>query len=132
MSSIDVNSLCLGCMNMLPHPKAACQICGWSRKGSQNNASQLAQGVTLTNPTNGNQYLIGKAVGQGGFGIVYVAFDMAHNRKVAIKEYYPSQFATRDHSSKVIPLNNTQSNRDLLDKQKRRFYHNCFMTVQTL
>lgn len=122
MSSINVNLLCLGCMSMLPHPKAVCPNCGWSRQTSHSNASQLAQGITLTNPKSGAKYLIGKAVGQGGFGIVYVAFDMTNNRKVAIKEYYPTQFVTRDHSGQVIPLSNTQANRNFLVKQKRRFY----------
>lgn len=123
MPSVDVNQLCLGCMNILPHPQAVCPICNWSRQGSQNNASQLKQGITLTNPTNGNQYLIGKAVGNGGFGIVYVAFDLTNNRKVAIKEYFPIQFVDRDHSGKtIVPKDNNQTNRDFLAKQKRRFY----------
>ena len=123
MPSVDVNQLCLGCMNILPHPQAVCPICNWSRQSSQNNASQLKQGITLTNPTNGNQYLIGKAVGNGGFGIVYVAFDLTNNRKVAIKEYFPIQFVDRDHSGKtIVPKDNNQTNRDFLVKQKRRFY----------
>lgn len=123
MPSVDINQLCLGCMNILPHPKAVCPICNWSRQGSQNNASQLKQGIILTNPTNGNQYLIGKAVGNGGFGIVYVAFDLTNNRKVAIKEYFPIQFVDRDHSGKtIVPKDNNQTNRDFLAKQKRRFY----------
>ena len=118
MPSVDVNQLCLGCMNILPHPQAVCPICNWSRQSSQNNASQLKQGITLTNPTNGNQYLIGKAVGNGGFGIVYVAFDLTNNRKVAIKEYFPIQFVDRDHSGKtIVPKDNNQTNRDFLVKQ---------------
>ena len=122
MASINLNSLCLGCMSTLPHPKAVCPNCGWSRKTDQNSVSQLKQGIILRNPTNGNQYLIGKAAGQGGFGIVYVAFDVTNNRKVAIKEYFPNQFVNRDHSSTVIPINDTQENRNFLAKQKRRFY----------
>ena len=56
MASTNVNYLCLGCMNMLPHPKAVCPNCGWSRKTNQGNAtSQLKQEITLTNPTNGNR-----------------------------------------------------------------------------
>ena len=123
MASTNVNYLCLGCMNMLPHPKAVCPNCGWSRQTNQGNAtSQLEQGITLTNPTNGNRYLIGKAIGEGGFGIVYVAFDMTNNRKVAIKEYFPKQFVNRAHSGMVIPITDTQANRNFLDEQKRRFY----------
>lgn len=123
MPLVDVNQLCLGCMNILPHPKAVCPICNWSRQSSQNNLSQLKQGITLTNQANGNQYLIGKAVGNGGFGIVYVAFDLTNNRKVAIKEYFPIQFVSRDHSGKtIVPINNNETNRNFLAKQKRRFY----------
>lgn len=120
---IDVKYLCLGCMNILPHPRAVCPYCGWSRKTSQNSASQIRQESTLTNPTNGNNYLIGKAVGQGGFGIVYVAFDMTNSRKVAIKEYFPTQFVDRiPAGTTVVPKDNNQTNRDFLAKQKRRFY----------
>lgn len=123
MASVNVSNLCLKCMNMLPHPKAVCPYCGWSRQTDQGNAiSQLTQGITLTNPTNGNKYLIGKAVGQGGFGIVYVAFDLKNNRKVAIKEYFPTQFVNRTHSGTVIPINDTPVNRAFLARQKKRFY----------
>lgn len=123
MASINVNNLCLRCMNMLPHPKAVCPICGWSRQNNQGNAiSQLTEGITLTNPTNGNKYLIGMNTGQGGFGIVYVAFDMTNNRKVAIKEYFPTQFVNRAHSGMVIPITDTAANRAFLARQKKRFY----------
>lgn len=100
MPSIDFSRLCLGCMNvMLPHPQVACPNCGWSRNSSQNNTSQLQQNTTLKNPANDNEYLIGKALGNGGFGIVYIAWDKANNRKVAVKEYFPVQFVARTHAS---------------------------------
>ena len=118
---MNVNNLCLGCMNTLTNPRAACPHCGWSRRTSQNHLQQLPQGITLTNPTNGKQYLIGKTVGQGGFGIVYTAWDVAGNRKVAVKECFPSHFVTRDRSNTVVLNNDTQANRNFFDKQKRRF-----------
>lgn len=40
-------------------------------------------------------------LGVGGFGIVYLARDHALEREVAIKEYMPSQFASRDGHSQV-------------------------------
>ena len=121
MSTQDLNYLCLGCMNMLPHPQAVCPECNWQRATSQNTASQLMQGTTIENPMTKNQYLIGKAVGQGGFGIVYVAWDIRRNRKVAIKEYFPVQFVSRDRSNTVILQADTQSNLDFFNKQKKRF-----------
>ena len=118
---VDVNRLCLGCMNTLPYARATCPKCGWSRRTSQNHVEQLPQGITLTNPSNGRQYLIGKSIGQGGFGIVYTAWDIADNRKVAVKEYFPNQFVTRDRSNTVVLSSNSQRNKEFFDKQKKRF-----------
>ena len=121
MISIDFSKLCLGCMNILPHPKATCPNCGWSRNSSQNNTLQLQQDIILENPNKGNEYLIGRALGNGGFGIVYIAWDKSNNRKVAVKEYFPAQFVARTQASTVVLQNDSQSNRDFYEKQKKRF-----------
>ena len=119
---IDLNRLCLNCMNVLPHPQAVCPHCNWSRRTDQNNTSQLPQDTRLKNPGNGHEYLIGKAIGQGGFGIVYVAWDIANDRKVAVKEYYPySKIISRTRSNTVEVSPNTQENVDYFNHQKKRF-----------
>jgi predicted Ser/Thr protein kinase len=43
-----------------------------------------------------NGYRIERILGSGGFGITYLAFDLLDQR-FAIKEYYPRQFASREH-----------------------------------
>ncbi len=50
------------------------------------------------------EYELRSVIGVGGFGIVYLAFDHALEREVAIKEYMPSTLATRSQSVKVAPL----------------------------
>jgi serine/threonine protein kinase len=42
-----------------------------------------------------NRYSIDRVIGQGGFGVTYLAHDSVLNVRVAVKEYLPRQAATR-------------------------------------
>lgn len=49
-------------------------------------------------------YTIDKVLGQGGFGITYLAHDQNLDRAVAIKEYLPTSFAYRHQDYSVKPI----------------------------
>ncbi len=60
-------------------------------------AAALAPGFALF------EYRIDALLGQGGFGITYLATDVNLNVKVAIKEYLPASFAQRAGDHSVAP-----------------------------
>lgn len=68
------------------------------------NAAALAPGFTL------HEYRIDKVLGQGGFGITYLATDVNLNAPVAIKEYLPEDIAFRTSGKTVSP--NASRHRD--------------------
>lgn len=49
------------------------------------------------------EYTIERAIGQGGFGITYLAHDSVFDRLVAIKEFLPTDIARRFGESRVGP-----------------------------
>ena len=60
-----------------------CEHCGFDDR-IQNEPHQLPMGTVLQ-----NQYVVGRALGQGGFGITYIGWDKNLAIPVAIKEYFP-------------------------------------------
>ena len=41
---------------------------------------------------------MGRALGEGGFGITYLGWDTVLKRKVAVKEYFPTFLVSREVS----------------------------------
>jgi formylglycine-generating enzyme required for sulfatase activity len=66
------------------------------------NLSSLPNGYTLS------EYRIDGVLGQGGFGITYLATDTMLNRQVAVKEYYPREFAVREGTRKIRASGNQE------------------------
>ncbi len=82
--------LCMGCMGTYDDQFDVCPHCGYVFGAPPEQPCYLWPGTILT-----GQYLVGKVLGLGGFGVTYVGWDSVMERKVAIKEYLPSEFATR-------------------------------------
>lgn len=62
----------------------------------------LTPGHTIPPGTRIHDYRIDRVLGEGGFGIVYLATDIVLERQVAIKEYLPSSMATRAGQSLTV------------------------------
>jgi len=55
-----------------------------------------------------SDYRIERVIGQGGFGITYLATDLTLMKEVAIKEYYPREFADRDSTLTIHAAGNRE------------------------
>src|SRR5450755_1643838 len=60
------------------------------------------QGHALAGGAHLREYEITGLIGEGGFGIVYLAWDHSLQRKVAVKEYMPASMASRVSGSSAI------------------------------
>lgn len=56
-------------------------------------------------------YQMEKVLGQGGFGITYLAYDTNLDQHVAIKEYLPMELAVREGDFSVYPASQAQDSR---------------------
>ena len=74
---------CYGCMaEVTQYP---CAKCGYDPRKNQMPDYALKPETILN-----GKFLVGRVLGQGGFGITYVGWDLALERKIAIKEYFPA------------------------------------------
>jgi serine/threonine protein kinase len=59
------------------------------------------------------RYMVGRSVGEGNFGVTYVGYDTRLEMKVAIKEFYPRKFASRDTNITTMVDLKQQQNFDI-------------------
>jgi serine/threonine protein kinase len=69
----------------------------------------------------GGKYLIGRSLGQGGFGITYTGWDLNLDLKVAVKEYYPEGYASRELTMQSTVLPFTGSGGDFFTNGREKF-----------
>lgn len=90
---LDGQERCMGCMKPL-NWDGRCR-CGFDRKSYPSDSHYLPLGSFLEN----GSYMVGRVLGEGGFGITYIGLYSKLLSRVAIKEYYPAGFAGRDISN---------------------------------
>ena len=90
---------CLGCMKEYDDEYEVCPHCGFVEGTEADEAYYIQPGTILQ-----DRYIVGRVLGYGGFGITYIGWDEDMERKVAIKEYLPSEFSTRMPDSTQVTV----------------------------
>lgn len=103
---MNAEHLCMGCMGD-KGDAPVCAVCGWAEGTPPELPVQLSPRSVLI-----EKYLLGKVLGQGGFGITYLAWDLLLNRKLAIKEYFPREICGRGRDDLSIQPLSQRSQRD--------------------
>ena len=108
---MNAGSLCMHCMQAVTDENGICTKCGKKESDIVVNPRHLPLGTIIR-----GKYLTGKVIGEGGFGITYVAYDLDLELRVAIKEYCPREYAGRDVTDGVtlVPF----------DTETKEFYQN--------
>jgi len=86
---MDYDNLCPGCFDDSSGQKL-CPTCGYTAVDSKEAGLYLTPGTLLS-----DKYLVGRVLGQGGFGITYLGWDTDLDIRIAIKEFFPQGLVSR-------------------------------------
>lgn len=76
------------------------------------------------------KYMVGKALGEGGFGITYVGRDTTLDMRIAVKEYYPNGYSNRNHNvTNEVTLTQNGGNQDF-EAEMQRFLREARMLAK--
>ena len=83
--------LCYNCFRERPEGEGPCPYCGFDLEENARDYPNALRAGTVLN----DRYVVGRVLGQGGFGITYLAWDGKLQARVAVKEFMPNEIATR-------------------------------------
>ena len=78
------------------------------------------QALRVNSTLQGGKYRIIEKLGQGGFGITYLAENTLLEGKVAIKEFFFKEYCERDDSTSRMTIP-TSGNREIVERFKQKF-----------
>ena len=99
-----MEQICYNCFQESLNEQGICTQCGFDgAENRQRYPLALPLGSILY-----GRYILGRVLGQGGFGITYLAQDFQTKGLVAVKEFFPDTMATRSGRATVMPLSGDQ------------------------
>lgn len=98
---MDYNNLCFRCFTEKSSKEMSCPNCGYNNSTPPVSRNCLKPGSILN-----GRYIVGVAIGVGGFGITYRSYDTRIGGICAIKEYFPSSFCYRVQDGKRVAVSN--------------------------
>ncbi len=107
---------CPNCMQELSQGEDICPYCGFNVAEYETKSICLKPFTVLQ-----NKYMLGRVIGIGGFGITYIGWDLNLQTYIAIKEYYPDSFASRDSSESHTQVLPNMNKKDIYDKGLKRY-----------
>lgn len=113
---MKIENLCIKCMREKRSPGGVCEHCGFDPSTYQVPVHHMEPFSILA-----GKYLVGKAIGEGGFGITYIGMDLNLEMRVAIKEYYPNGFAVRDSGRTSTVQSCGGDAREFFEKGREKF-----------
>ena len=114
MHKKNPKNLCLYCFSELDF-RRVCKNCEKEDDKTPSPPHHLPKRTVLN-----KKYVIARSIGEGGFGITYLAYDLVFNRPVAVKEYYPSGYVARAPRTNDVMLN-LRENAPQFNRGLRRF-----------
>ena len=108
---------CTYCMNPVELGKP-CPVCGLLEGAYAPLPHHLPPGTMLL-----GRYLVGRALGEGGFGITYIGLDLRLELRVAIKEYFPTDRVTRMSQVSLCVTQLMGAEDDGFQRGKERFLY---------
>ncbi|WP_298035542.1 protein kinase domain-containing protein [uncultured Dysosmobacter sp.] len=85
-----MNKICSGCFREKTGD-GQCPYCGYGKEADREKYPQALPCDTIL----AGRYILGKVLGQGGFGITYLGQDYKTEDLAAIKEFFPEPMAAR-------------------------------------
>jgi serine/threonine protein kinase len=93
---MDFSQFCPNCFEPIGAADP-CPACGYTASAEGANLLYLKPGTQLA-----GKYMVGQVLGQGGFGITCLGWDMNLDVKLAIKEFFPQGFVSRQPGADYI------------------------------
>ena len=121
------NGLCSSCFEPCSGG-TKCPNCGWDPGNPGFQSSQVLQHGSILNGV----YKIGKVLGQGGFGITYLAWDINSGRKVAIKECFPGtpRVERLANGSDLVTSGQSPEEKEEFERAVSKFMHEASTLAQ--